>query len=436
MDVQPITRPPRVGIRLPAHKQWLVAAFVIFAAYLIYDGFIFLLNPYSGRLSTFVCELDSRGKTICTVTIYGLREISRHSFPAEDFINARDIIEWNGSSSNATHGITISTKQGQIDFIPAIEDGRYIHGLQQQINDLFIDGEQTQSISIVHFRPHPSFYQRALMLAVGLVLLLLALRARRDWFGFDNTRLGQRAGFWRFAIYWSKNNILVRLIFYLLLLLGSGVFGLEYLLSYRGAQSGFLINCFTVIHANPEYFVFPWGYFVCLYRLFPILLLQGVVQRQMLARVNIRVSRWWVAAPMAASLSLMIIVPDLICDDCELLALGFYMTEPIFTSPMWIGLGVFYLLTGVIQWLVLRRQLASPAMWVIMPITNQILSIAFLVIVAVIPVGHWIYDASATGYEAFWFAMFLAGQIVREVVPAMTMSRLVNRIKPVHVTGT
>jgi hypothetical protein len=431
MDEQPThQRPTRAGWRLPANKRWLVVAYVIFAAYLIYDGFIFLLNPYSGRLSTFVCAPDSGEKMVCTVTIYGLRGISRRSFPAEDFVSASEIIEGNGSSSNATHGIIILTKQGPIDFIPEVETGRYIQELREKINSQFIDGEPIPPISITHFRPHPSFYQRALSLAVGLVLLLLALRARRDWLGFDDTRLGQRAGFWRFAIYWSKNNILVRLIFHLLLLLGSGVFGLEYLLSYRGAQSGFLGNCFTVIQAHPEYFAFPWGYFLCLYRLFPILLLQGVVQRQMLARVNLRVSRWWVAAPLAASLPLMVIVPDLICDDCELLAWGFYSTVPPFTSPMWIGLGVFYLLTGVIQWLVLRRQLASPAMWVIMPIANPILSIAFHAIDDVTHVGHWVNQASAMGYDVFWFAMILAGQIVREVVPAMYMSWLVNRKSP------
>jgi hypothetical protein len=436
MNQQPKPRPRWASLRIPAHKCWLIAAYVIFAAYLIHDGFIFLLNPYSGRLSTFVCAPDSGGKMVCTVTIYGLRGISRRSFPAEDFISARDIIEWNGSSSDATHGITISTKQGLIDFIPAIEDGRYIHGLREQINGQFIDGEPIPSISIVHFRPDPSFSVRAYELAVGFMLLLLALCSRRDLLRFDATRLGKRKGFWSLAVYWAKYSILVRLLFFLLLFRGSFIFSIIFFSSFRDMNCVLFPACNTAIHAHPEYFEFPMSYLLCLYPLVWMPLVLALVQRQMLARVNVRVSRWWVAAPLAASLPLMIIKPDLNCDDCMVFSGQWLLLYEPFEYPMLWGLGLYYLALGLIQWLVLRRQLASASIWVIMPLANQIFSVGFLLIPLIPPLQDWIYDISTLGRLILMFALFIIGQIMRELVPAMTMSRLVNRSKPVHVAGT
>ena len=155
----------RLDPRQPETKNWLVVFYLVFVAYVLYDGAVLLLSPDSGRIRTFVCKPDAAQHNICTVTIYGFRQIYRRSFPAEDFVSAHRIMACGGS---AVWGINIDTKHGPIEFIPAIESDAYINPLAKAINDQFIDGQPTPTLSVTYNGLSPLLYWRGVPLILGI----------------------------------------------------------------------------------------------------------------------------------------------------------------------------------------------------------------------------------------------------------------------------
>jgi hypothetical protein len=162
----------RIDPRQLSTKTRLLVIFLVFASCLIINGAIFLHSPWSGRLRTFVCKPDAAQHNICTVTIYGFRQIYRRSFPAEDFVSAHITMACGGS---AVWGIDIRTKHELIEFIPAIEDSRYIHPLAKAINDQFIDGQPTPTLSYTYNGISFLLYLGGILLILGVLLLGLCI---------------------------------------------------------------------------------------------------------------------------------------------------------------------------------------------------------------------------------------------------------------------
>jgi hypothetical protein len=395
-------------------RNWLFVASLIIIAYLLMDGFAYLLNPYSGRISTFSCRTDSHDQTFCTVTIYGIREIYRRTFPAEDFYQAVVITHSTGNTGQATYGILIATTQEKIDYIPAYQTEDTLENKARRINDLFVEGEKVPPTLKIHIGFNSSIYRRAILLVFALMFAFHVNPTEASFPKFDSTRIGQRRAFLPFAIYWAKYNIFVRLSFYLMIFIILGFFSF----GYPGEQADFVRACGYVFNLNPEYAEFPWGQLLCYYPLLTILVLQALVQRQLLASVQIKVSAWWVAAPVLASVSLVVLSPQIIDYECHILKYlmsGYFEYDP----PTFNRLAIYFLCVGFIQWLVLCRRQSLSIGWVLMPLINAML-------VAAAYVG---LDSSLVAYEDFEWLRPLS-LLASELIPALYMAWLVSRKKP------
>jgi hypothetical protein len=299
----------------PITQYWLFSASLLIAAYMLVDGFAFLLNPYSGRVSTFACKTNSQDRTLCTVTIYGLRDVYRRSFTAEEFYQAVVIAQYTGDSWDTTYGISILTTDESINYIYRIYPGGNLESKARRTNDLFVDGEPVPQTLIVNFGLDPSFYRRIFLVILAFGLAWNSRRTGRYWLEFDQYYLDQRREFWPFMLSWAGRNYLVKLGFYLAtgLIFGFGFF------KYANYMGDFVSACWGVFSRDPQLSQFPWGHILCLYPLIAILTMQALLQKQLLARVNIRISSWWIAAPLLSSFVVPIFSPRLISDDCQLL---------------------------------------------------------------------------------------------------------------------
>ena len=399
----------RLDPRQPETKNWLVVFYLVFASYLLYDGAVFLLSPDSGRIRTFVCAPDATQQNICTVTIYGFRQIYRRSFPAEEFIGAHVTM-----ACCTVHGITFSTRQGKIEFIPTIESGSYIYPIAKEINDQFIDGRPTPTLSVTYNGLSPLLYWRGVPLILGLGILLLGRRARRPWFGFDATRLSQARGYALFAIYWARNNFLFLLLFSL---------------NITGGWASIRSICPMVMPGIDRYCAFSTSYLLCFYPLAALLLLRSLVQMHMLTRLGLRISLGWLAAPLLASALPMVVAPQFTSDQCQSLAFPIF---GLFGDPgirLVIGVAGYYLLTGLIQWLVLRRHLRTAVAWVFMPLIQASLPVLMGMMVSRISNPSLLNDLGWFIFPA-GIAFFLLVMFTAELVPGLCMSWLVRRQKP------
>jgi hypothetical protein len=404
----------RIDPRQPETKTWLLVIYLVFASYLIYDGVVYMLSPESGRITTFVCKPDAAQHNICAVTIYGFREIYRRSFPAEEFVSAQVTMV-----CCPEYGITFSTKQGHIEFIPPIKSARYIHTLAKEINDQFIDGQPTPTLSITYNGLSFTLYLRGILLILGLGILLLGMRARRPWFRFTATRLSQGRAYWPFAIHWAKSNFFITLLFSL---------------NLAGGQASFFPACPIVFLAEDHYCTFPTSYLLCFYPLAALLLLRSLIQMHMLSRLDLRISLWWLAAPLAASALPMAIAPKLTVDQCQLIAFPIIALGGDPGTHHAIGIAGYYLATGVIQWLVLRMHLRNAIVWTFMPLIQAALTVlGFMVPISIID--------TLINITPVWFfisaliVLFLLAMFIGELVPALCISWLVNRKKLVVASG-
>jgi len=402
--------------------NWLLVGCLLFAAYLVYDGFAFLLTPSSGRISTFACKTDARERTLCTVTIYGLRDTYRRTFTAHEFVQAIVLVHYTGASGDETYGITILTQDEKINYIYAINPPGNLEQKARRINALFAAGEPVPDTLIVNNGFNPSLYRRGILIVLGLLLAWYTTRTGRSWLVFARSRLGQRKGFWSFTVYWAKWNFAVRLLFYLatFFIIGIGV------VRYSNYSPDFASACSAVVRGNAQYAQFPWISLLGLYPLITILVLKAINQRQLLARVNINLPAGWVAAPLVASPLLVALAPQLTCTDC--FSLKYLMTGLTvgFEEMTVVALVAYFILVGGLQWLALRKQLSCSFGWLIMPLINAASAIALYIYLTS---GAW--DViSREKYAVLYFSLIgllLIALIANEVIPGMYLSWLVNR---------
>jgi hypothetical protein len=395
--------------------NWLFTASLIIIVYLVIDGFTFLLNPYSGRISTFACKTDAETGTLCTVTIYGLREIYRKSFTPDEFFRAVVIKNYPGDSWDTTYGLTIQTKTENINYLyhihPPAKPARVAH----QINDLFVDGHVVPDTFIITNGLDASIYRRGFLILLVIGLAWLAARLEVTRFKGDLPIQLYSSKLWPFMRYWIGVDVIARLGFYLTtpFIIGCSVY------RYSNAMYDFCTGCRGVFIREPGLTQFPWAHLLCVYPLVLILVMQSLLQRQLLARANIKLSAWWVTAPLLASVVLPLLSPSLTCDDCvtlKYLMAGFVAD---YESSVLITLLVYFLLVGLLQFIVCRKKIPCSILWIIMPPVNALfVSLPWLV--------------SDTYYRhmtaTILVVMILLALIVSIALPALTISWLVNRM--------
>ena len=188
-------------------KSWLLTINLFFILYSIVNLFLYLLGPGYGRLSTLVCSPDAQGRSLCTVTITGFREIYREYFWADDFLNTyyyrndnfsleqaarRGVpayFTWGedmrgiASSSDAVCSLSILTKSRVVDFIPPYQSCDKIYNANDQIAAAFVGDQPVIRIRLNGYSPN--ILWRIVLLAIAVILLAgqfasWFIRRRRD----------------------------------------------------------------------------------------------------------------------------------------------------------------------------------------------------------------------------------------------------------------
>jgi hypothetical protein len=396
----------------PIRNHTLMAACLIIAAYMILDGLTFMLNPFSGRISTFACKTADQTGTLCTVTIYGLREIYRKSFTPDEFFRAIVIRTEPGVSGKESYGVTIQTLNETINYIYHINPPAGMQQKASQINSLFADGAPVPDTLMVHLGLDSSIYRRIFFILLTLGMAWFVSRINPPSFWTVSSIKVHRNRLKTLVYSWMGADFLVRLGF---ILITAFIFGCN-IYYYSVYLDDFVSACRGVYYWEPQLFQFPWGYLLCLSPLIFILVMQALLHRQLLARLNINVSAWWIAAPLLAVPVLPVITPDLICNDCwELKYLMVGLVQD-YEAPINTALVAYFLLLGLIQWLVLRKELPRSIAWIPMPLIN-----AMLVLLA-----YLVFDYTLPE-PGILVALILLTIIIGMLIPALTMSWLVIR---------
>ncbi len=410
----------RVRDRMQKPVNWLWVAYAIFAGYLILDGLAYLASPYSGRISRLACEPDPTGETVCTVTIYGIRQVYRRSFPADQFVEALVIHNYTGDSADTTYGITLLLNTAEkINFIHPYQNWDVIQLKAQQVNDLFVDNVPVFTASITFMGVKSSNLLRPLLILLGLFYVLERSRSGKPWPKRTGISRGQKNALWRFAFYWAGTSFLVVALFAFFILTvlavcglidqkGSGIWNMPCF--YMPCSGGCLANGFG-------------GAWLCYYALIALLLLKAVVQRQLLTNIGVPVSVWWIIAPAAASIILLATASQLSPNDCTLLT---FLLIYFIDYPAMIGLVIYLLCLGLIQYLALRRKLADALAWMIMPLVNIMLPIGIVFIVFQLRYLGGVNHSVLSDLELF-YKLTLPALIASELIPALYISWLVNR---------
>ena len=414
--------------------SWLWKVYLLFAAFLILDGCFYLLSPYSGRVSRLVCKPIAADQSRCTVTIYGFRQVYRRSFPADAFDEALVIHNYTGDSADTTYGITLLTETGKIGFIHPYQNHSVIQQTADQINALFLDGVPAPDISITFIGFNWGLYLRLLLLAFGLLFVLHRSRKSREKSALmpAGNPVGYPAGhpsFWRYAWRWFRNNLLVRVSFYLVIL----IIMLSGCSHQYSLQTDLIMGCYFIPQTRQGFFDWSWGYLLCFYPLLVLLLLKALVQRRMLSMLNFHTSLWWVLAPFVATPLAIVIAPQLYCDDC--LTLKYLMAGIVaIDSPLMIGLAVYFLGLGVIQWLAMRKILPGSWGWVIMPLVSAMLVVPVMIGYRAWHIAYWHQLSSYQRQISIrYLALYLPGLIIllailiSEIIPALYVSWLAAR---------
>ena len=334
-------------------------------------------------------------------------------------------------SADTTYGITLLlTTTEKINFVHPYQERYVVEPKAQQINDLFVGDVLTPATSFTFVGFNWSLYLRGLLLVFGLFYVLYRSRTGRPWLYFAPKPATQRRSFWRFAFYWAKNNLLVRAFFYLAIMIIFGILRTR----YTQVQSDMVAGCYYIPFTDQGYFEWAWGYLLCFYPLLAILVIKALAQRQMLSNVNIPVSVWWIVAPLAAGPLLMVISRRLYCEDC--LTLKYLMFGTIKTSDTlhMIGLVIYFLCLGLIQWLALRKKLPLSFGWTIMPLVNAMFIVLEKSIYRYLYIFYLSGPTLPEDLDRMRFIvvflpvlMIVPAIIISEIIPALYISCLIHR---------
>ncbi len=352
-------------------QRLIYAIFIVFALYLIIDSIAYLASPYSGRISVLECKSDGYDKPICTITIYGIRETYQREFKAAEFYKAVTIEHHWGSSGTYTYGVTIltNTKKERFNFINGYLLHHVADRIADKINDIFDSGEYKPYIRNIQIRLNSSFYRRGMLLIATLGLAILF--RRNEYIDLIPDTLSEKGDrFRQLRMYWFKSNFFVRVFFYLAIAWILAIWNR----GYPAAQSDFVRSCRYVALSCHECNQLPFNYLLCLYPLWAILVIQALVQRYLLNKYQLAISKWWVAAPIVASIPLVLMFPGINCNDCFLLKYLMLGLMPRRDPSIIIGLVLYFLFLGFLQWLMLRKKISSSFLWVITPVITGMLA--------------------------------------------------------------
>ncbi len=398
-------------------QNWLTLIFSIFAAYWVLDSLVYFINPYSGRVSSLACDLDSLGQSICSITLYGVRGKVQYQFKAEEFQKAIRISNPHSTSDTWACGVSIITDNGPLNFVLHTQKCHIQEELAQRINQSFNTGAYKPQFRITHIGFSPSFIRRGIILLGGWLLLTAMAR-----FGFrlpiPRPMLVGRPAFWSFTWAWARSNFLVKVFFYLAIAFVLAIWNPN----YPGAAADLITGNYQIAQQCPACAAFPIINLLCLYPLLAILVIQAIVQRQFLLDLKITVPYWWVTATLVASLPLLIIYPNLSGGDCQQLKYLLIGLIPDWGAPIGYALVAYFLVIGCIQWLLLRRQIPRSFAWLLMPLIN-----AMLLLGACYAIYYWdYYYTPAGGAMKLYLILYLGALVASEIVPAMCMSWLVR----------
>jgi hypothetical protein len=365
------------------------------------------------------------------VTIYGFRQVYRRSFPAGAFDEALVIHNYTGDSADTTYGITLLTESGKIAFIHPYQSHTVIQQKADQINALFLDAVPAPDISLTFIGFSWSLYFRLLLLVAGWLVVLY--RSRNSVSKSALVPAGQPS-FRRYAWRWFRNNLLVRVFFYFIIL----IIMLSGCTQQYSLQTDLAMGCYSILATVKGFFGWQ-GFWVCLFPLLTLLMLKSLAHRHMLGQANIRVSAWWILAPLLAA-PLFLVTPlssYLSCEDCfsfKYLLAGLFA----FDSLLMTGLVVYFLILGLIQWLALRKTLPGSWGWVVMPLVNAMLVVPVMMgYVAFINASGRQLNSLQRQVSIRTMSLYLPALLIlltillSEIIPALYISWAVKRNKPV-----
>ncbi len=417
----------RICSKVQKPERWLLLVYLVFAAYLIVDGFVYLLGPYSGRISVLDCTNQIEQRTICTVTLYGMRKTDQIRFWAEDFRNASKVANFDiGDSYKATYGVAImitTDRIERIDFVAPYQSSARAQKATDHINQMFSKSETFFSERITYIGFDTSLYRRAILLVVGLLFILTY---RSHWQAFINgeavprivRNVIEKGNFRDFAFSWWRLNFLFQIIFLSLLFFISGSWSNS---TQHGDFTGY--SCNIVLRSCEICSKFPISSLLCLYPLIAYGTIQALFQWKLL-NSEIKVSGLWVAAPAIASFALAPSLAFSACEHCLNIKMLLASVLPDMYYLLW-GLIVYGLVVGFFQWIAMRRSLSSSISWILILPLNTVL----ILILRTFVVGYSFEQTRSIVPRILILLMWPLSLMINDIIPAKYISWLIYNKK-------
>jgi hypothetical protein len=367
----------------------LFIAYLIFAGYIIFDAFTIALNPESGRVSSFNCAGDSRGNTICTITIYGIREIVQQDFLV-DKSSSTNVFSVGYHTDGQTCGIQIRTGNYQkINFVYPNQDcgDQNLAQTAGRINRVLLEIPHPPSMVIFYNGYNRGLlgflFRRIILLVVGLCAVLLYSSLKRFVEGHKLTfPVLIKNKFFSNVLTWWGINALVRVFFFtylwLMLLYAMWLFQVGPVWKANLEGAGFFNSCLVLEKRHG----ISAGLLFSLYPFIAFAILQAFVQWRYLKR-KISLSAWWIATPILSMTPLVILLGSFMSiADYDCLAFKFILSGAYFLPGQLDGfigkhslflLLSYFLLLGFVQRYLLNARLKSTWIWIIVPLANAIM---------------------------------------------------------------
>jgi hypothetical protein len=352
---------------LRGNWSWVLTVYLICVLYLLVDLSLFQLSPYSGRISTLVCKRDRQDQVVCTATIHGWLGRYQRDFLADEFSKVV-LTEESPGGFTASHvcGIMIEAKSRYVKLVdpwqPCSKMVSFADKLRQALGN-----EIRSSLRVAYIGWNFwTYFRIALLFVFGFLISIkwgLPSRPPQKTYGRKGKRIFSS---------WLKINLAVKTIFYFTYIFLSGTW-LILFVSYPYKHGAFMSICpwpFTLSRVCGSCASFPIPQIIGVYPLLTVTALVSFYQWRRL-RQEFPISRWWLGAPVLASLVFIagINAATTCYDYLTLHFLSSGLTLDI--TPKFIWLIIFYaLLLGAIQWLALRKYLSKAGGWIIIPLIN------------------------------------------------------------------
>lgn len=449
-------------------KDWLFTLNLFFIIYSLVMLATFLLGPQSGRLSTLVCKPDPWGKLVCTVKIYGVHKLFRLDFYANDYMETirssnfsgghprpylRDLsLPWDNvpeqdSSDTYVCAVSIRIQSQLVDFVPPYQTGSVCSKAEAQLKAAFA-GDRS-AINLRFNGINPQVYWRIGLLVIASLLFFVqcAFRLRRSTREKNATMVAEdqkgdsqpgtndslssprlqlaekeaqpvKLGRKKFILFWWIASVVVIVFLIFSSLINS--------LVRRGFWLG---DCFLSIHDYQKLFlIHPITNLVVILPYIILITLGATLQWQVL-RTVLPVSRWWIAAPVMAGIPLLIgLPPAQNCMDVGNLTFpAFLRTLNPQAAVVWSWV-VYFLLFGIVQWLVLRKKLKYSIGWIVIPLLSiflEVFLLIYLFLLGLSEIPYLVPNALILPALIVWAPIMLVLVTIINLVPGYYLYRLI-----------